>query len=85
MIRKEIEIKPWSSARFADDARRDGALRFRMSRSDEVAINEATFEASKRAGKMLRPTDVVRGCLIYCGVLEDPDVAAAQEKEKVAQ
>lgn len=84
MMRKEIEIKPWSSARFADEARRDGALRFRMSRSDEVAINEATFEASKRAGKMLRPTDVVRGCLIYCGVLEDPDMAA-QEKEKVAQ
>lgn len=84
-MREDIKIKPWSSARFADDARRDGSLRFRMSRSDEVAINEATFEASKRAGKMLRPTDVVRGCLIYCGVLEDPDVAASQEKEKVAQ
>lgn len=83
MIREDVEIKPWSSARFADDARRDGALRFRMSRSDEAALNEATFEASKRAGKMLRPTDVVRGCLIYCGVLADPD-RPAQEKEKVA-
>lgn len=79
MIREDIEIKPWSLARFdSDDARRDIGLRIRMSRMDEAALNEATIEASKRSGRMLRPTDVVRGCLIFCGVFTDP---TTQEKE----
>lgn len=79
MIREDIEIKPWSSARFADGAQRNALIGFRMSPAEEQGLNAATLEASGRAGMMLRQTDIIRSCLIFCGVFPDP----TQDKEEV--
>ena len=81
MIREDIEIKPWSSARFVHGEQRYSVIGFRMSPTEEQGLNDATFEASKRAGIMLRPTDIVRSCLIFCGVFPKP---TTQEKEEAS-
>ena len=43
--------------------------------SEVVELKSAVLEASNRVGELLQPSDVVRACLIYCGVLSDVPAA----------
>ena len=82
MIRKDIPIKRWSSERFADGAQRKSVIALRLSPDEDASLNYVMFEASKRAGKMLRASDIVRSCLIYCGVFPEPEMHESRQYEK---
>lgn len=63
MLKKDVKIKRWSSMRGMN--RTDTTMSFRFS-SDER--NDIEVEAASR---LVRPSDIVRGCLIYAGVLSE--------------
>ena len=88
-MRGDIKVRQWSLLRFKDAARRDSrTLVLRMSKAEDAALQRATIECCQKNGdQMLRQTDVVRGCLIYCGVFPDepadePEKAEAENEDE---
>ena len=64
MLKEDVKVEKWSSMRGLD--RTDAPMAFRFSPVERKAIE---VEA---AAHLVRPSDVVRGCLIYAGVIEEP-------------
>lgn len=64
MIKEDVKIEKWSSLRGLD--RTEAPMAFRFSPVERKAIE---IEAAQR---LVRPSDVVRGCLIYAGVIPGP-------------
>lgn len=64
MIKEDVKIEKWSSMRGLD--RTEAPMAFRFSPGERNAIE---IEAAQR---LVRPSDVVRGCLIYAGVIPEP-------------
>ena len=63
-MKEDVKIEKWSSMRGLD--RTETPMAFRFSPAERNAIeNEA-------AQRMVRPSDVVRGSLIYAGVIPEP-------------
>ena len=62
MLKEDVKIEKWSSMRGLD--RTETPMAFRFSPAERNAI-----EAAQR---MVRPSDVVRGSLIYAGVIPEP-------------
>ena len=79
MIKEDVKIEKWSSMRGLD--RTEAPMAFRFSPGERNAIE---IEAAQR---LVRPSDVVRGCLIYAGVIPEPqpedvsDLAGQQQSE----
>lgn len=75
-IRPDIRFRRWSGARRINGELRCAApIHMRMLPSEVVELKSAVLEASNRVGELLQPSDVVRACLIYCGVLSDVPAA----------
>lgn len=74
MTREDLKIERWSARRGLD--RTAMPMSFRFSPEERHAIE---VEAASR---LVRPSDVVRGCLIYAGVTEPP--AADREEDRPA-
>ena len=64
MLKEDVKIEKWSSMRGLD--RTDAPMAFRFSPVERKAIE---VEAASR---LVRPSDVVRGCLVYAGVIPEP-------------
>ena len=78
MLKEGVKFEKWSSMRGLD--RTDSPMAFRFSPVERRAIE---VEA---AAHLVRTSDVVRGCLIYAGVIPEPkadvqgsDVSASEE------
>ena len=71
-MRKDSVFRRWSGARRINGELRCAApIHMRLLPSEEGELKRAVLEASNRVGELLQPSDVVRACLIYCGVLSD--------------
>jgi len=70
MTRKDLKIERWSAMRGLD--RTETPMAFRFSPEERKAIE---VEA---AARLVRPSDVVRGCLIYAGVIQAPEHDTAE-------
>ena len=64
MLKEDVKIEKWSSMRGLD--RTETPMAFRFSPSERNAIE------TEAAQRMVRPSDVVRGSLIYAGVIPEP-------------
>ena len=72
MIKEDVKIEKWSSMRGLD--RTEAPMAFRFSPGERNAIE---IEAAQR---LVRPSDVVRGCLIYAGVIPEPTPEDSDEE-----
>lgn len=64
MLKEDVKIEKWSSMRGLD--RTETPMAFRFSPAERNAIE------TEAAQRMVRPSDVVRGSLIYAGVISEP-------------
>ena len=64
MLKEDVKIEKWSSMRGLD--RTETPMAFRFSPAERNAIE------TEAAQRMVRPSDVVRGSLIYAGVIPEP-------------
>lgn len=64
MLKQDVKIEAWSSRRDMD--RRCDPMTFRTSIDERNQIVGLAFELK------VRPSDVIRGCLIYAGVISEP-------------
>ena len=76
MLKEDVKIEKWSSLRGLD--RTETPMAFRFSPAERKAIE---VEA---AAHLVKPSDVVRGALIYAGVIPEakPDADAEPSEEK---
>lgn len=65
MLKEDVKIEKWSSMRGLD--RTETPMAFRFSPAERNAIE------TEAAQRMVRPSDVVRGSLIYAGVIQEPE------------
>lgn len=76
MLKEDVKIEKWSSMRGLD--RTETPMAFRFSPAERNAIE------TEAAQRMVRPSDVVRGSLIYAGVIPEPppvDVSELTEQK----
>lgn len=64
MLKEDVKIEAWSSRRDMD--RSSDPLTFRTSLEERNQIVDLAFELK------VRPSDVIRGCLIYAGAISEP-------------
>lgn len=69
---KEVKIKKWSSMRGMD--RTNTPMAFRFSNVERKSIEIAAAE------RLVRPSDIVRGCLIYAGIIPEVTVSDGSRK-----
>ena len=70
MMKEDVRIEKWSSMRGLD--RTETPMAFRFSPAERNAIE------TEAAQRMVRPSDVVRGSLIYAGVIPEPQPEEAE-------
>lgn len=70
MMKEDVKIEKWSSMRGLD--RTETPMAFRFSPAERNAIE------TEAAQRMVRPSDVVRGSLIYAGVIPEPQPEEAE-------
>ena len=70
MLKEDVKIEKWSSMRGLD--RIETPMAFRFSPAERNAIE------TEAAQRMVRPSDVVRGSLIYAGVIPEPQPEEAE-------
>ena len=70
MLKEDVKIEKWSSMRGLD--RTETPMAFRFSPAERNAIE------TEAAQRMVRPSDVVRGSLIYAGVIPEPQPEEAE-------
>lgn len=70
MLKEDVKIEKWSSMRGLD--RTETPMAFRFSPAERNAIE------TEAAQRMVRPSDVVRGSLIYAGVIPEPQPEDAE-------
>ena len=70
MLKEDVKIEKWSSMRGLD--RTETPMAFRFSPAERNAIE------TEAAQRMVRPSDVVRGSLIYAGVIQEPEPEKAE-------
>lgn len=70
MMKEDVKIEKWSSMRGLD--RTETPMAFRFSPAERNAIE------TEAAQHMVRPSDVVRGSLIYAGVIPEPQPEEAE-------
>ena len=69
-MKEDVKIEKWSSMRGLD--RTETPMAFRFSPAERNAIE------TEAAQRMVRPSDVVRGSLIYAGVIPEPQPEEAE-------
>ena len=70
MLKEDVKIEKWSSMRGLD--RNEATMTFRFSNSERNAIETAA------AARLVRSSDIVRGSLIYAGVIPEPQPEEAE-------
>ena len=63
MLKADVKIEAWSSRRDMD---RSELMAFRPTEGERNQIVSLAYELK------VRPSDVIRGCLIYAGVISEP-------------
>ena len=77
MLKEDVKIEKWSSMRGLD--RTETPMAFRFSPAERNAIE------TEAAQRMVRPSDVVRGSLIYAGVIPEPQPEDAKNLNEPQQ
>lgn len=77
MLKEDVKIEKWSSMRGLD--RTETPMAFRFSPAERNAIE------TEAAQRMVRPSDVVRGSLIYAGVIPKPQPEEAENLNEPQQ
>lgn len=77
MLKEDVKIEKWSSMRGLD--RTETPMAFRFSSAERNAIE------TEAAQRMVRPSDVVRGSLIYAGVIPEPQPEEAESLNEPLQ
>lgn len=77
MLKEDVKIEKWSSMRGLD--RTETPMAFRFSPAERNAIE------TEAAQRMVRPSDVVRGSLIYAGVIPEPQPEDAENLNEAQQ
>ena len=67
MLKQDVKIEAWSSRRDMD---RSELMAFRPTEGERNQIVSLAYELK------VRPSDVIRGCLIYAGVISAPEPEA---------
>lgn len=63
MLKEDVKIEAWSSRRDMD---RSELMSFRPTEKERSQIIGLAYELK------VRPSDVIRGCLIYSGAISEP-------------
>ena len=71
MLKQDVKIEAWSSRRDMD---RSELMAFRPTEGERNQIVSLAYELK------VRPSDVIRGCLIYAGVISAPEPEAKDQQ-----
>lgn len=72
MLKEDVKIEAWSSRRDLD--RSSDPMTFRTSLEERNQIVSLAYKLK------VRPSDVIRGCLIYAGVISAPEPEANDQQ-----
>lgn len=71
MLKADVKIEAWSSRRDMD---RSELMAFRPTEGERNQIVSLAYELK------VRPSNVIRGCLIYAGVISAPEPEAKDQQ-----